>query len=260
MRAKIGLAAAFLPGVLVLGQMLAWNGTYSGGAQGSVAKNPQNDMTPRGLYISKSADAMLVKVLDAKTGAAVSPSKEFTADDELRVVIESNFDSYAYVVNVEMVKNNETRYLLYPNPRTVNNRIKPDEPLKLNVSFDNTAATEVLQVIVSHDRIDYLNAALNGRCSESENRCPLNAQVAARVASIVGDKKSSKQAETAGIFERQSDRTQYRSGVRSRDIILAPGKDTEEKETYVAIPIKQGSDGRLKAKQAVVFELRLKHI
>jgi len=254
MRAKSSLVAASLTGVLLLGQTLAWS------YQKPVAKNPQDDMTARGLYIRKSADAMRVKVLDAKTGAAVAPSKEFTADDELRVVIESNFESYAYIVNVEIIKNTETRYLLYPNPRTVNNRIKPDEPLKLNVAFDKTAATEVLQVIVSHDRIDYLNAALNGECSESENRCTLDAQVAARVASIVGDSKSFSETEIASVFSRQSDATPNQSGLMSRDIILAAGKDKDAKETYVAIPITASSDGRLKAKQVVVFEMRLKHV
>lgn len=259
MRAKTSLFAASLIGVLLLGQTLAWNRSNPGSYQGSVAKNPQDDMTARGLYIKKSADAMRVKVLDAKTGAAVSPRQEFTTDDELKVVIESNFESYAYIVNVEIVKNGEKRFLLYPNPRTVNNRIKPDQPLELSIGFDEKPATEVFQVIVSHDPIDYLNAALNGRCSESENRCLLDTQVAARVASIVGDGESSKETET-GVFSRQSDRKQNRSGVRSRDIILAPGKDKDAKETYVAIPIKQGSDGRLKSKQVVVFEMRLKHV
>jgi hypothetical protein len=220
-------------------------------------------MTPRGLYISKSADAMRVKVLDAKTGAAVSPSQEFTTDDTLKVIIESNFESYAYIVNVEIVKNSKKRFLLYPNPRTVNNRINRGEPLELSVAFDKEPATEVLQVIVSHDRIDDLDAAVKGKCSEFENRCLLDAQVAARVASIVGDGgTSSTETEPAGIFPRQSEEKQNQSGFRSRDIILAPGKDKDkdEKETYVAIPIKAGSDGRLRAKEVVVFEMRLKHV
>ena len=260
MRAKTRLAAASLTGVLLIGQTLAWHRTTSAGYQGSGARNSQDDITPRGLYISKRADAMRVKVLDAKTGAAVSPSQEFTTDDTLKVIIESNFESYAYIVNVEIVKNSKKRFLLYPNPRTVNNRLNRDEPLELSVAFDKEPATEVLQVIVSHDRIDYLDAALNGRCSESENRCLLDTQVAERVASIVGDGTSSGGTVPAGIFPRQSEQKQNQSGLRSRDIILAPGKDKDQKETYVAIPIKAGSDGRLKSKQVVVFEMRLKHL
>jgi hypothetical protein len=123
MRAKTSLIAASLTGVLLLGQALAWSRTTAAGYQGSVARNSQDDMTPRGLYISKSADAIRVKVLDAKTGATVSPSREFTTDDTLKVIIESNFESYAYIVNVEIVKDSKRRFLLYPNPRTVNNRI-----------------------------------------------------------------------------------------------------------------------------------------
>jgi len=260
MSAKTSLTAASVASVLLLGQTLAWSRTTAAAYQGSVARNSQDDMTPRGLYISKSADAIRVKVLDAKTGATVSPSQEFTIDDKLKVIIESNFESYAYIVNVEIVKDSKRRFLLYPNPRTVNNRINRGEPLDLSVAFDKDPATEALQVIVSHDRIDYLDAALKGRCSESENRCLLDDQVAARVASIMGDGKSSTQPEPAGIFPRQSEGTQNQSGFKSRDIILAPGKDKDEKETYVAIPIKAGSDGRLRAKEVVVFEMRLKHV
>ena len=256
MRALTTMAASLI-GVLLLGPAVAWNRSNPGS---SVAGNPQDDMTPRGLYISKSADAMRVRVLDATTGEAVSPSQEFTTDDKLRVVIESNFESYAYIVNVEIIKSTEKRFLLYPNPHTGSNRIKPNEPLDLSIGFDEKPATEVLQVIVSHDRIDYLNAALNGQCSESENRCVLDTQVAARVASIVGERKTSREAETPGIFSRQSDRKRTASELRSREIILAPGKDQGEKETYVAIPIKPGSDGRLRPKEIVVFEMRLKHV
>ena len=261
MRIKICLTAALLCGGLLLGQTPAWNRAIPAGVQVS-AKDTQNDLTPRGLYISKSADAMRVKVLDAKTGAAVSPSQEFTKDDRIRVIIESNFESYAYIVNVEIIKSSEKRFMLYPNPRVANNRIKPDAALELSVSFDEKPATEVLQVIVSHDPIAYLTAALNASCSESENRCLLDSRVAARVAEIVGNKQSSRQTGTAGVFARQSDRKPNQSGLRSRDIILAPGKDKDgdEKETYVAIPIKAGGDGRLKAKEVVVFEMRLKHV
>ncbi|MEK6406106.1 MAG: hypothetical protein AABN34_03995 [Acidobacteriota bacterium] len=258
---ETSLTAAVLA-VMLLGQTLAWNATIAASPQGSGASVTEKDLTPRGLYISKSADAMRVKVLDIMTGAAVSPSQPFTKDDRLKVVIESNFESYAYVINVEISKNGQSRFLLYPNARAVNNRIRPNEPLELLVAFDEKPATEVLQVIVSHDRIEYLNSALTGRCLESENPCKLDSQASARVASIVGDKKPSKQTERAGIFPRLSVQKQDRSGLRSRDIILSPGKekDNDANETYVAIPIKTGGNGRLKPKEVFVFEVRLKHV
>ncbi len=260
MRITSNLVAVSLTGVVLLGQTLAWNKSDPLSNQRSVARSLQDDITARGLFIRKRADAMRVKVLDVKTDAAVSLTQEFTTNDKLTVVIESNFEGYAYIVNVEIVNNGAKRFLLYPNPQTLNNRIKPDEPLALSVEFDKKPAIEALQVIVSHDRIDYLSAALKGQCSESENRCLLSSGVAARVASIVGDKDDSRHSETAGIFPRQSDPKQNQSGVSSRDIILAPGKDAGEKETYVAIPIKTGSDGRLQPNQVVVFEVRLKHV
>jgi hypothetical protein len=204
---------------------------------------------------------MRVKVLDAKTGAAVSPSQKFTKDDKITVIIESNFASHAYIVNVEIIKNSEKRFMLYPNPRGRSNRIRPDEPLELSVAFDEKPATEVLQVIVSHDPIDYLDASLNSNCSELENRCLLDSRAAVRVAEIVGNKQPTKQAAAAGIFARQAAKSNE-SGLRSRDIILAPGKAKEGdgKQTYVAIPIKAGGDSRLNEKEIVVFEMWLKHI
>jgi hypothetical protein len=216
----------------------------------------QDPTTPRGLYVNKTADAMRVQVLDIKTGASVSPSQEFTKDDKLKLVVESNFEGHVYIVNVEMAKKGETRFLLYPNPQVTNNKIKPKEPLELSVGLDENPATEVLQVIASHDRIEYLNSALNGKCSESESRCQLDAKTAARVAAIAGNGKSAKSA--GGIFARPADRKQNNSGVRPRDIILSSGKEDAD-ATYVAIPVSAGGEGRLKSKEVFVFEIRLKH-
>lgn len=255
---KLSLTVASLGGVLLFGYTPA---PHLGLAAklGALCRTAQTDLTPRGLYISKVADAMLVKVLDLKSGAPVSPTQQFTTNDRLKLVIESNFQGYVYIVNVEITKSGEKRFMLYPNPRVANNRIKPEETLQLSVSFDEKPATEVLQVIVSHDPIDYLSAALKSTCSEAENRCLLGAQTAARVAAIVGD-KTSRRPETPGIFPKQSRSSQNQTGLRSRDIILASGKDSDANETYVAIPPKAGDDGRLKAKQVVVFEMRLKHV
>ena len=255
---KPRMNACFFACVLVFGFLII-NGTPAG-TQGAGAKNTSKDLTPRGLFISKSADAMRVKVLDDKNGVAVSPSRQFSEDDLLKVVIESNFESYAYIVNVETSKSGEKRFLLYPNPRVANNRIKPDEPLELKVSFDDKPAIEDLQVIVSHDRIDYLDAALKGQCSDAENRCQLDDETSTRVIAIVGGKKFGPQTAQAGIFPRKADAKPNASGLHSRDIILAPGKDKNTKETYVAIPIKAGDTGRLKPQETFVFELRLKHV
>lgn len=256
MKLMISLTIASLGGALLFGYAPA---THLGMAASVGSGTTQTDRTARGLYISKVADAMLVKVMDVKSGAPVSPTQQFTTDDKLRVVIESNFLGYVYIVNVEISKSGEQRFMLYPNPREVNNRIKPDVPLQLSVAFDEQPATEVLQVIVSHDPIDYLSAALSSKCSEAENRCLLDAPTATRVAAIVGDKNSVRK-ETPGIFPKQSVRGQNQTGLRSRDIVLASGKDSDANETYVAIPPKTGNDGRLKAKQVVVFEMRLKHV
>lgn len=218
----------------------------------------QNDMTARGLYISKRADAMQVRVLDSKTNMPVSPTQEFRKDAKLKVIIESNFEGYVYVINVEKAGSGDKRFLVYPNLDTSNNEIKPNLPLTLPASFDEKPAIEILQVIVSHDRIDYLDSVLKGStCSRNENRCELVDQIAARTASLVGNKKSDEQG---GIISRHDGAQQQTEGTRSRDIKFSAGKDKDAKSTYMAIPVESSGGGRLKSGEVIALEIRLKHI
>jgi hypothetical protein len=96
---------------------------------------------------------------------------------------------------------------------------------------------------MSRDRIAYLDAALKEPeqyLSESASSAAAELQggIAKKVTPVVPQGEGSK--------------------VRSRDIILAPGKDKDAKGSVVAIP-DNGGGGKLKTGEIAPFEIRLKH-
>ncbi len=201
----------------------------------------------RGLFINKKADAMSILVLKITDGTLVpvDPSTDFKAGDQIKIQFQSNFDGYIYILNIEP---NGKRKLLFPYPEATDNAVSPDErydfpPGTAAIEFDKEKGTEVLQVIMSRGRIPYLDAALTEPeqyISESASSAVAELQggISKKVTPVVPSTDTNK--------------------VRSRDIILAPGKDNDRKGSVVAIP-DNGSGGRLKAGEIAPFEIRLKH-
>ncbi len=202
----------------------------------------------RGLFIHKTSDAMSILVLKVADGTLipVDPSSEFKAGDQIKIQFQSNFEGYIYVVNIAP---SGKRRLLVPSPEATDNAVHSDErydfPLGGNaIQFDEEKGTEVLQVIMSRGRIPYLDAALKEPeqyLSESASSAAAELQggIAKKVTPVIPEGEGS-------------------SKVRSRDIILAPGKDKDTTGSVVAIP-DNGSGGKLKAGEIAPFEIRLKH-
>jgi hypothetical protein len=203
----------------------------------------------RGLFISKKSDAMSIVVLKVADGTMVpvDPSTEFKAGDHIKIQFQSNFEGYIYVVNIEP---NGKRRLLFPYPEATDNAVHPDgrydiPPGTAAIEFDNDKGTEVLQVIMSRDRIPYLDAAQKAQdqyLSESAESAASELQggITKKVTPVVPQGEGSNK-------------------VRSRDIILAPGKDKETGGSVIAIPDNGASGGKLKAGEIAPFEIRLKH-
>src|ERR1700730_14481273 len=201
----------------------------------------------RGLFVKKQSDAMSILVLkrDGDTLVPVDPSTAFKAGDQLKIQFQSNFEGYIYVVNIAP---SGKRRVLFPYPEASNNAVQPDErydipPGGSTIEFDQEKGTEVLQVIMSRDRIAYLDAALKdpeGYLSESASSAAAELQggITKKVTPVVPQNEGSK--------------------VRSRDIILAAGKDKDSNGSVVAIP-DTGGGGRLKSGEIAPFEIRLKH-
>ncbi|MFY9558199.1 MAG: DUF4384 domain-containing protein [Blastocatellia bacterium] len=201
----------------------------------------------RGLFVNKRSDAMSILVLKNEGGTLVpvDPSTQFKAGDQIKIQFQSNFDGYIYVVNISP---SGKRCVLFPYPESGDNAVRPDERYDIPpggdaIEFDEEKGTEVLQVIMSRGRISYLDAALKepGRClseNASSAAAELQSGISKKVTSVVPESEGSK--------------------VRSRDIILAPGKDKDTKGSVVAVP-DNGGGGKLKSGEIAPFEIRLKH-
>jgi hypothetical protein len=201
----------------------------------------------RGLFVNKKSDAMSILVLKVSEGTLVpvDPSTVFVAGDQIKIQFQSNFEGYIYVVNIEP---NGKRKLLFPYPESADNAVSPDErydipPAGAVIEFDKETGTEVLQVIMSRGRVPYLDAALK---QPEQYLSESAATAAAELQGGITKKVTSVVPQTDG------------SKVRSRDIILAPGRDKDTNGSVVAIP-DNGSGGKLKAGEIAPFEIRLKH-
>ncbi|MEK6406320.1 MAG: DUF4384 domain-containing protein [Acidobacteriota bacterium] len=231
-----------------LAAMTLITSTATSPAQVKNTKKNTEAARARGLFISKKSDAMsiLVEKIDGALRVPVDPSTEFKAGDNIKIQFESNFEGFVYVVNIQP---SGKRCLMFPHPEAPDNAVRPEEkydipPGKLTMTFDEEKGTEVLQVIMSRDRIPFLDAALKdpeGCFSESASSAAAELQggIAKKVTPVVPQGEGNNK-------------------VRSRDIILAPGKDKDVKGSVVAIP-DTGGGGKLKSGEIAPFEIRLKH-
>jgi hypothetical protein len=220
--------------------------TAAGQARGARSQNEAS--RARGLFVNKKSDAMSILVLKLAEGklVPVDPSTEFKAGDQIKIQFQSNFEGYIYVVNIEP---NGKRKVLFPFPEASDNSVRPEErydipPGGAAIEFDKDTGTEVLQVIMSRGRIPYLDAALK------EPDQYLSASAASAAAELQG-----------GITKKVTPVVPQGEGankVRSRDIILAPGRDKDSQGSVIAIP-DTGGGGKLKSGEIAPFEIRLKH-
>ena len=232
----------------ILASLAATTLIATAGAQARGVRRQNEASRARGLFIHKTSDAMSILVLKVAEGTLipVDPSSEFKAGDQIKIQFQSNFEGYIYVVNIAP---SGKRRLLVPSPEATDNAVHSDErydfPLGGNaIQFDEEKGTEVLQVIMSRGRIPYLDAALKEPeqyLSESASSAAAELQggITKKVIPVIPEGEGS-------------------SKVRSRDIILAPGKDKDTTGSVVAIP-DNGSGGKLKAGEIAPFEIRLKH-
>jgi Domain of unknown function (DUF4384) len=217
-------------------------------AQAGGARKQNEAARARGLFVSKKSDAMSILVLKVTNGTLVpvDPSTEFKAGDQIKIQFQSNFEGYVYVVNIAP---NGKRRLLIPSLDATDNAVHPDERYDLPsggsaIEFDEEKGTEVLQVIMTRGRIPYLDAALK---EPDQYLSDSASSAAAELQGGIATKKV-----TSVVPQNEGNQ------VRSRDIILAQGKNKDAKGSVVAIP-DNGGDGKLKAGEIAPFEIRLKH-
>jgi hypothetical protein len=211
-------------------------------ARGLVIKNYENGKTD-GMRI-------LIHKVEGATLVPVDPSRTFTKDDEIKVAFESNFDGCVYFINVS--PGGKSR-VLFPFAGDTDNSIRSRKRYELPnngvIAFDEEKGVEILQVIMSKDRIRVLDAAIrdaNGELGESA------ASAAAELASAGKPQPSGIVGENVAMVLPKT--------MRTRGIVLASGKDRDKQGSVVAIPQTKAKDGRLKPGEVAVFEIRLKHV
>ncbi len=222
--------------------------------QSEVGDNPV--ALTRALFVKKRADAMHVSFL--KGGMDIDPSQVFKAGDEIEVKYSSNFNGYIYLVNITP-KNQ--RLLIFPCTRSPGFNIVPDRSTTQPIGFDDEKGTEVLQVIISRERIDFLENAIKVDCCNEPTKCELSAS-AANAASELASNAAKQQKGGIDVNNVVAVVPQNASsgGVRARGIALVQGKDKNKGGSYVAIENSPSStDSKLEAGRYAVFEIRLIH-
>lgn len=210
----------------------------------------------RGLFVNKKADAIRILILkkEGEIFTPVSPNYLFQTGDEIQARFESNFDGYVYVINLQP---NGKKCLVFPFASGASNKISAADPQELpkgaTWQFDPDSGSEVLQFILSRDPIPYLDAAWrNPRCADLTKCCEIGLEQKEG-----GKQKTQQPGIQTGSLAKVLPGNEV-SLVRSRNIVVAQGKDKNEEGSYVAISDSKGQGQSLKSGQAVVFEVRLK--
>jgi hypothetical protein len=189
---------------------------------------------------------MSVTILKVEGGSEVpvAPSHVFKAGDKIRVHFQSNFDGLIYFVNIQP---SGKRRVLFPHG-DANNAVTAGTTYFIppdggTFDFDEEKGTEILQVIMTKERIIAFDTAIR----ESDG--------------FLADATPGANPSKGGITGKNvalAVPAEDRAKVRSRDIILAPGKTRENQGSVIAIPDNKGAGGRLKPGEIAPFEIRLK--
>jgi hypothetical protein len=211
----------------------------------------------RALFVKKRADTVRVDFLK-ENGTPVDPDVDiFREGDTLLVNFKSNFRSYAYFVNITP---QGKKCVIYPCSIRENNLLEPGKIYTQHIGFDAEAGNEVLQVIVSHERIAFLDkliANLNCCSEDKPCACELGKSASSAADELMANAKRQQQS---GVIAKVDPVVPQgtRDGIRARSITLAAGKDKNKGTSYVAIQ-DAGSGTGQQGKPAGVFEIRLKH-
>ena len=213
-----------------------------------------NDVTrARALFVKKRNDVLKVQFLYA--GRQVDPSDVFKSGENIDVKYESNFNGYIYMINVTPAGK---KVLIFPCTRPTESTLVPTKVTTVPIGFDDEKGTEVLQVIMSRERIDFLEKAFKGDCCDPPGKCELSASASSAAAELAASAQKQQKGgiEVNNIVAVVPD-SQGR-GIRARGISLAQGRD-HSKGAYVAIADKPGTGGKMEAGNYAVFEIRLNH-
>src|SRR5437868_4396796 len=171
----------------------------------------------RALFVKKRNDAM--RVMFTKDGRQVDPADVFKAGDEVQVRYESNFNGYIYMINI--TPSGEKRIISPCARATAVNLITPGQIKTQSVEFDDEKGTEVLQVVLSRERIAFLDNAIKGDCREQPCALSTSASSAAAELAAVAAKQQKGGIEVNNIVAVVPENSS--GGIRARGFKLSQG-------------------------------------
>lgn len=251
---KTKLLRYLISGALILVNLSALS------AQGK-GKAKQENMRTRAMFVGKQTDGIEVKLTD-QMGKLVDPGKSFKAGDKVRIKFQANFGGYVYFINV--APSGITKVIHVESVEADKDYLLPGGAF---IEFDNEVGTEVLRIVMSHERIKtYDDAMKNAKGELGKSASSVAEELAAEPANKGGKKGQGKpEGEPVGIVTPKDACSRERglvlaSGqeVRCRGLVLASGNKAKNEGSVVAISDNQG--GKLNNGDVAIFELRLKHI
>ena len=229
------------------------------------AAQDDNDFRLRGMFTTKTADGLEIKILK-KSGSVLEPvssSYEFKSGDEIRLNFRSNFDGHVYFVNVAPSGISSVIHHALVKAEKENELPTAPDVIK----FDHEVGAEVLKIVMSRDKISVFEDALKTNDGVLGTTATSVAQeLTARSLQIKSDPKS----ENVSIPEPKKE-----TGIRCRGLSFGAEtkcrefqvatNNTQKNQSMVAVAIpdnakERNADGKLKSGDVVVIDLELKHV
>jgi Domain of unknown function (DUF4384) len=234
-------------------------------------------LTLKGRDVTKKQDGLEIQILKEAGGKWVltSQNEEFKAGDKVRVQFWSNINGYAYFVNISPSGRQKVIY---------RKAIEKDQDYALPgwdggkemwIEFDQEKGVEILKLVVTPTQIKIFDEALSrshGELGESVfsvseelldgNHKP--GQSPAQKSEPNSAPGSSQRFEQVVMVQSQGSQDCPRArglGLRCRSLGLDPPDPKRGKGAIVvAMPDSKSTTGKLNKDEAIVVELRLKHI
>jgi hypothetical protein len=234
-----------------------------GGAALAQDKPRERKLSLGGQDLTGKSDGLEIQVLKEVNGAwkLVDQKEEFKAGDKVRVQFWSNLKGYIYFVNIPPKANQRVLYsqeIEKDRDYTLPGRKANKE---LWFEFDNEKGTEVLKLVMSPSPIKVFDEALKKSDGElGESVFSVTDELAAGSQGGQGGKP--KYEEVAIVRPKSSGCPQSRDiNLRCRSVGFEPPDPKSGKgAVVVAIPDDKSSSGKLGKDEAIVVEIRLKHI
>jgi hypothetical protein len=237
--------------------LLALAVLFSGVAE---AQKPRSrSLTLGGKDVTQKRDGLEIQILKEVRGKWVQAGQtdEFKAGDKVRVQFWSNLKGHVYFVNIAPTGKQKVIY---------SQAIEKDQDYTLPgrnggremwIEFDNDKGIEILKLVLSATPIKVFDDALNSTQGEmGENPFSVSNEL------LSGNQPAKQYEQVAMIQPKGAGCPRTRElNIRCRSLGFDPPDPKQGKgAVVVAIPDSKNASGKLAKDEAIVVELRLKHI